>query len=142
MRVSRLWVRLYDLLLRRVSNVATTKEELELYREKVFEELKARTVRLQEIDTAIASNRYLLERAGPSSGLRSGNTLRILAGASHKARLLREHERLERQRREAAADLKRAEERLADVDQELEEFEMETASDGVSDGDEGRTGED
>jgi hypothetical protein len=49
---------------------------------------------------------------------------------------------LERQRREAAADLKRAEERLADVDQELEEFEMETASDGVSDGDEGRTGED
>jgi seryl-tRNA synthetase len=109
--------------------VATTREELELYRERVFEELKARTLRLQEIDTAIASNRYLLERAGPSGGLRSGNTPRILAGASHKARLLREHERLERQRREAAADLKRAEERLVDVDQELEE--LVEASKGV-----------
>lgn len=102
--------------------MATTRKELEIYREKVFEELKARVVRLQEIDTAIASNRYLIERAGPSGGLRSGNTARILAGASHKARLLREHERLERQRREAAADLKRAEERLVDVDQELEEL--------------------
>jgi chromosome segregation ATPase len=142
MRVSRLWVRLYDLLLRRVSNVATTREELEAYREKVFEELKARTARLQEIDTAIASNRYLLERAGLSSGLRSGNTLRILAGASHKARLLREHERLERQRREAAADLKRAEERLADVDQELEELDMDVVGDSVIEGDEGTTRED
>lgn len=122
--------------------MATTREELETYREKVFDELKARTARLQEIDTAIASNRYLLERAGPSSGLRSGNTLRILAGASHKARLIREHERLERQRREAAADLKRAEERLADVDQELEELEMDVVGDGLMEGDEGTRGED
>jgi chromosome segregation ATPase len=122
--------------------VATTREDLEAYREKVFEELKARTARLQEIDTAIASNRYLLERAGPSSGLRSGNTLRILAGASHKARLSREHERLERQRREAAADLKRAEERLADVDQELEEVETQIAGDGAMEGAEGTKGED
>jgi hypothetical protein len=122
--------------------VATTKVELEAYREKVFEELKARTARLQAIDTAIASNRYLIERAGPSSGLRSGNTLRILAGASHKAQLLREHERLERQRREASADLKRAEDRLADVEQELEELEMVTVSDGVSDVDEETTAED
>jgi 7,8-dihydro-6-hydroxymethylpterin-pyrophosphokinase len=124
--------RFYDLPLRRVSNVATSREELEEYRERVFQELKARTVRLQEIDTAIASNRYLLERAGPSNGLRSGNTVRILAGASHKARLLREHERLERQRREASADLKRAEERLVDVDQELEDLEAALAGGGVS----------
>jgi hypothetical protein len=127
------------LLLRRASNVGTSRDDLEAYREKVFEELKARTQRLQEIDTAIASNRYLLERVGPASGLRSGNTLRILAGASHKARLLREHERLERQRTEAAADLKRAEERLADTDQELEELEL---SEDVSEGDAGTTGED
>ena len=112
--------------------MATSREELEEYRERVFQELKARTVRLQEIDTAIASNRYLLERAGPSNGLRSGNTVRILAGASHKARLLREHERLERQRREASADLKRAEERLVDVDQELEDLEAALAGGGVS----------
>ncbi len=122
--------------------MGTTRTELELYREKVFAELKVRTFRLQEIDTAIASNRYLLERVGPSSGLRSGNTLHVLAGASHKARLLREHARLERQRREAAADLKKAEERLADVDQELEELDVDEARADAHNGDEGTTGED
>ncbi len=122
--------------------MATTKVELELYRERVFQELKTRTARVQELDTALASNRYLLDRADLAQGLRSGNTLRVLAGASHKGRLTREREKLERQRREAAADLKRAEERLSDVDRELEELE-EKENEGVSvlrDGD--TTGED
>lgn len=100
-----------------------SREELEAYREKVFQELKARSLRVKDIDTAIASNEYLLDTAGPGSGLRSGNTLHILAGASHRARLKRERARLQRQRGEAVADLKRAEERLADVDRELEELE-------------------
>lgn len=104
--------------------MATSREELEAYRERVFQELKTRTDRVQELDTALASNRYLLVRAGPGQGLRSGNTLQVLAGASHKARLTRERGQLERQRREALADLKRAEERLADVDRELEELEQ------------------
>jgi hypothetical protein len=130
------------LLLRRVSNVATTRAELEIYRERVFQELKTRTARVQELDTALASNRYLLDRADLAQGLRSGNTLRVLAGASHKARLTREREKLERQRREAAADLKRAEERLGDVDRELEELE-EREKEGLSGAAEGdTTGED
>jgi chromosome segregation ATPase len=130
------------LLLRRVSNVATTRAELEIYRERVFQELKTRNARVQEIDSALASNRYLLDRADLAQGLRSGNTLRVLAGASHKARLTREREKLERQRREAAADLKRAEERLGDVDRELEEVE-EREKDGMSVAGEGdTTGED
>lgn len=103
--------------------MANEREELEVYREKVFQELRARALKLKEVDSALASNQYLLEAAEPSKGLRSGNTLRVLAGASHRARLKRERERLERERREAAADLKRAEERLADVDRELEELE-------------------
>lgn len=112
--------------------MADSREELEIYREKVFQELKARALKVQEIDTAIASNHYLLEMASSSRGLRSGNTLRVIAGASHKAKLKREHERLERQRREAAADLKRAEDRLADVDRELEELEArELQEDGA-----------
>lgn len=100
-----------------------SREELEEYREKVFQELKARALRVKDIDTAIASNQYLLDTAGPASGLRSGNTLHVLAGASHRARLKREHARLQRQRSEAMADLKRAEDRLADVDRELGELE-------------------
>jgi len=111
--------------------VATSRDELETYRERVFQELKTRNARVQEIDSALASNRYLLDRADLAQGLRSGNTLRVLAGASHKARLTREREKLERQRREAAADLKRAEERLGDVDRELEEVE-EREKDGMS----------
>ena len=112
--------------------MADSREELELYREKVFQELKARALKVQDIDTAIASNQYLLEMANSSRGLRSGNTLRVIAGASHRAKLKREHERLERQRREAAADLKRAEDRLADVDRELEELEArELQEDGT-----------
>ena len=122
--------------------MATTREELEAYREKVLEELKTRMLRLQQIDTAIASNRYLLDRAGPSRGLRSGNTLRILAGASHKAGLTRDHERLQRQRKEAAADLKRAEARLTDVDLELRELEVAEVSGGVAEREKRKTGED
>ncbi len=108
-----------------------SREELEAYRKRVFEELKARALKVQEIDTAIASNQYLLDLASSSRGLRSGNTLRVIAGASHKAKLKREHERLARQRREAAADLTRAEERLADVDRELEELEAGHAREGA-----------
>ncbi len=122
--------------------MATTRTELEIYRERVFQELKTRTTRVQELDTALASNRYLLDRADLAQGLRSGNTLRVLAGASHKGRLTREREKLERQRREAAADLKRAEERLNDVDRELEELE-EREKEGLSGAGEGdTTGED
>lgn len=122
--------------------MATTRAELEIYRERVFQELKTRTARVQELETALASNRYLLDRADLAQGLRSGNTLRVLAGASHKARLTREREKLERQRREAAADLKRAEERLGDVDRELEELE-EREKEGLSGAAEGdTTGED
>ena len=122
--------------------MATTRAELEIYRERVFQELKTRNARVQEIDSALASNRYLLDRADLAQGLRSGNTLRVLAGASHKARLTREREKLERQRREAAADLKRAEERLGDVDRELQELE-EREKEGLSGAAEGdTTGED
>ena len=111
-----------------------SREELETYREKVFQELKARALRVKDIDTAIASNNYLLDTAGPGSGLRSGNTLHVLAGASHRARLKRERERLQRQRAEAMADLKRAEERLADVDRELEELEAKESLEDVAQG--------
>ncbi len=101
------------------------RDDLEEYREKVFQELKARAQKLKEVDTAIASHRYLLDGSGPARGLRSGNTLHALAGASNRARIMRQLDRLERQRSEAVADLKRAETRLADVEQEIEELEAQ-----------------
>ncbi len=115
-----------------------SREELEDYREKVFQELRTRAHRVKELDTAIASTRYLLDTAGPAVGLRSGNTLHALAGASHRARLKREEARLQRQRNEAIADLKRAEDRLADVDRELESLEgneeLSDNAEGVEEG--------
>lgn len=111
-----------------------SREELEDYREKVFQELRARALKVKNLDTAIASNRYLLDAAGPAIGLRSGNTVHALAGASRRARLKREEARLQRQRSEALADLKRAEERLADVDRELEALEGNGGGSEVADG--------
>jgi chromosome segregation ATPase len=78
---------------------------------------------VQELDGAIASTVRRLETAGPARALRSGDTLRALAGVSQREKLRRELEKLRRQRGEAAADLKRAEERLEDVDKELEELD-------------------
>jgi chromosome segregation ATPase len=99
--------------------VVNERATLEAYREKVFNELRIRTERLRDIDGAIASNSYLQSATTSEHALRGGNTIRALAGASSKAKLRRERADLERKRKEAADDLKRAEERLGDVDREL-----------------------
>jgi chromosome segregation ATPase len=99
--------------------VVNERATLEAYREKVFNELRIRTERLREIDGAIASNSYLQGATNSAHALRGGNTIRALAGAASKAKLRRERGDLERKRKQAADDLKRAEERLADVDREL-----------------------
>ena len=112
------------------------REELEAYRQKVFDELCSRAQKLKEIDGAIASNRYLQDSTRSGYALRAGNTMKALAGASRHSKLRRDAEALERKRLEAAEDFRRAEQRLEDVDRELAEME---STDGahLSDG-EGR----
>ena len=99
--------------------MAEERATLEAYREKVLGELKIRTERLREIDGELASNLYLQRAKSSDRPLRSGKTLHALAGASRHAKLRREQRELEQKRREAAADVRRAEERLVDVDREL-----------------------
>ncbi len=99
--------------------MANERATLEAYREKVLDELKIRTERLREIDSALASNLYLQQSKSSERPLRAGKTLHALAGASRHARLRREQRELEQRRANATTDLKRAEDRLVDVDREL-----------------------
>lgn len=98
------------------------REELEEYRRKVFDELCLRVEKLKLIEGAISSNAYLLDGALSSRALKAGDTTRVLASAARAAKLRRQGDLLGRQRAQAFEDLKRAEERLADIDRELEAF--------------------
>lgn len=103
--------------------MATQREELQAYRERVFEELRTRMERLKGVDGEIASMRYLIEQTRSSRALRAGDTVRVLVRASQKARLLREHARLEGVRAQILEDVRRAEERLEEVDSDLDALE-------------------
>ncbi len=103
--------------------MATKQEELEQYRERVFQELRLRGERLKEIDGKLASVEYLIEATRSDRTLLSGDTARVLSRASYKAKLSKDRGALQRKRVEALEDLKRAETRLEEVDNELEELE-------------------
>jgi hypothetical protein len=104
-------------------DVATKREELEQYRERVFQELRLRGERLKEIDGKLASVEYVIEATLSARTMISGDTARVLSRASYKAKLSKDREALRRRRAEALEDLKRAETRLEEVDTELEELE-------------------
>jgi hypothetical protein len=112
-------------------DVATKREELEQYRERVFQELRLRGERLKEIDGKLASVEYVIEATLSARTMISGDTARVLSRASYKAKLSKDREALRRRRAEALEDLKRAETRLEEVDTELEELEE---SEGVEAG--------
>ena len=101
------------------------REELEEYRGKVLDELRLRVEKLKVVESALSSTTYLLAEGGASRALRAGNTLRVLVGAARAARLRRQREALLRQRLQAVEDVRRAEERLKEVDRELNECEQD-----------------
>ena len=117
--------------------MATKREELDQYRDRVFQELRLRGERLKEIDGKLASVEYLIEATRSARTVISGDTVRVLSRASYKAKLSRDREALRRRRAEALEDLKRAETRLEEVDTELEELE-ESEGGEAGDSDNGR----
>lgn len=108
--------------------MATKREELEQYRERVSQELRLRGDKLKDLDGRLASTEYLLRTASASNALKSGDTVRVLTQASYRAKLRRDREALERRRSEAVEDVKRAEARLEDVTRELQELEESEGS--------------
>lgn len=91
--------------------------------------------RLKGVDGEIASTRYLIEQARSSRALRAGDTVRVLVRASQKARLLREQTRLEGVRAQIMEDVRRAEQRLEEVDSDLDALEdvAESSNENVGD---------
>ncbi len=117
--------------------MATKRDELEQYKERVFQEVRLRGERVKDLDAKLASIQYLIDGASAHSALKSGDTVRVLTQASYRAKLMRDREGLERKRREAFDDLKRAEVRLEDVMSELEELEGDEGVVKVTTEDEG-----
>jgi TolA-binding protein len=105
-------------------------EKLLQYRDEVSVELARRMERVRKLEQDIASQAFLLEAADRGRRVLTGDTTRALVQASYRARLKREIVRLERERAEAVEDVARAEQRLRQVDSEIEELE------GIEEGDE------
>jgi hypothetical protein len=100
----------------------TKREELLSYRDEVVRELERRAGRIKEIDAQIATTQYAIDSA-EMGRVPAGQTLRILTQVSYRERLKKELKGHRRVREEALADLRRAEARLVDVDNELSELE-------------------
>ena len=96
--------------------------ELKLYREKVVHELKRRTEALRGKEGRLVEAQFELERATRASRTISGATARIQIENAHRTKLRAALKLLEGERNEAKAELERAEQRLKDVDQRLDEL--------------------
>jgi chromosome segregation ATPase len=96
--------------------------ELKLYRDKVVQELKRRTEALMELEGRLIDAQFELDRATRASRTISGTTARIQIENAHRVKLRSALRVLESERDEAKADLERAEQRLREVDQRLDEL--------------------
>lgn len=96
--------------------------ELKIYREKVFHELKRRAEALRGAEGRLAEAQFEIDRATRASRTISGTTARIQIENAHRAKLRAALKALEGERTEAKADLERAEQRLKEVDQRLDEL--------------------
>ena len=96
--------------------------DLKLYREKVVQELKRRTDALMIVEGRLVEAQFELERATRASRIISGTTARIQIESAHRGKLRAALKVLEGERTEAKADLERAEQRLKEVDQKLDEL--------------------
>lgn len=95
-------------------------EKLLQYREDVVAELSRRVERLKKIDRELASQQLMIESAGQTRHILSGDTSRTLVQAAYRAKLRKALEELQASRGEAAEDVGRAEQRLREVDEEIE----------------------
>jgi uncharacterized protein (DUF2236 family) len=113
-------------------------EELESYRAQVAVELDRRIERVRRIDSEIAAVMFRLEALQSSGRVLAGNTARLLSQVSFREKMKKDREKLDRERAEAIEDVKRAQERLAQVDAEIAEKEYADVEElqSNSDGDE------
>jgi hypothetical protein len=104
-------------------DVDAQREELLSYREDVLRELERRVSRVREFDAQIAATQYALDSSDRDRKVLTGQAVRVLAQVSYRARLKKQLEAQQRDREEALEDLRRAEARLVDVDDELSQLD-------------------
>jgi chromosome segregation ATPase len=100
-----------------------TDEEARLleYRKQVTAELSRRSDRVRAIEQEIASRSLVLEESQRHRSVLTGDSQRLLAQESYRASVRKVIERLKGERAEAREDLKRAQDRLEQVDADLAE---------------------
>ena len=91
------------------------------YRKQVTAELSRRGERVRAIEQEIASRSLVLEESQRHRMVLTGDSQRLLARESYRASVRKAIERLKGERTEAREDLKRAQDRLQQVDEDLAE---------------------
>ncbi len=104
--------------------MAENLEELSAYHLQVKIELDRRIERISRINSELAANDFRLKALDSSGRTLVGDTARILAQVSYRAKLKRDRVRHESELAEATEDMKRAEDRLSQVEAEIESAEV------------------
>lgn len=104
--------------------MAQNLEELSAYHLQVKIELDRRIERISRINSELAANDFRLKALESSGRTLVGDTARILAQVSYRAKLKRDRVRHESELAEATEDMKRAEDRLFQVEAEIESAEV------------------
>ena len=104
--------------------MAENLEELSAYHLQVKIELDRRIERISRINSELAANDFRLKALDSSGRTLVGDTARILAQVSYRAKLKRYRVRHESELAEATEDMKRAEDRLSQVEAEIESAEV------------------
>ena len=104
--------------------MAQNLEELSAYHLQVKIELDRRIERISRINSELAANDFRLKALDSSGRTLVGDTARILAQVSYRAKLKRDRVRHESELAEATEDMKRAEDRLFQVEAEIESAEV------------------
>lgn len=102
-------------------DVGEEEHNLASYREEVAFELERRVERVKRIDGEISALEHRLMSARLGGRIPNGTTARLLTQVAFCEKLLRDKQRLQRERDEAAEDVQRAQERLAQVEAEMSE---------------------
>jgi hypothetical protein len=96
--------------------------DLEQYRELVVAELERRAIRVQQLESEISTLQFTLDAAARTRKASMANTARTQVEAAHKAKLRGMIRELEKKRAEAALDFEKAQARLREVDERIQEL--------------------
>ena len=99
--------------------------DLESYKAMVIAEIERRALRVQQLESEIARIQFAVEAASRNRKVSLAETARIQVEAAHRAKLRRDIKELEKERAIALGDLEKAQSRLQEIDERMEEMAEE-----------------